>query len=472
MSHPCWPAAAPPPPPLHTHTHTHTHNTHRGTLDCNRNPGQLGHEAQDAAFFARYEIDWLKSDSCYASPDHSTARHDYGVMRDALNATGRPIWFALCGWQPWYAWEGAGGGAALGNSWRVGMDTGGGWGPVMSNVQDMLAGGPNGTSLAPYARPGGFNDMSLLLNPGMGSGASAMSNDRHRSQFGLHCIFNANMLMTGNLSALDPFVLATWGNAEAVAVNQDVAHTFVQLPLEAGAGARALQPARVAECGGEPAAQNWTLNAPAAGFLTNAASRLCLNVDACGSAIVYDGCTTTGGTCAGANRYSNEQWALDARGALVSALPGGRCASVGADGTLALAPCAPGPGPLPPAQAWRYSAASGELVSGSGQCLTVAAPPPPGYSSLLVGRQLADGSWALLGVNNGNASAPLVCGAPCLAAMGLAGQALALRDVWARADLPPAAPGSALQLDAPPNGGSAFWRVSAKGGAVTQGLDS
>jgi alpha-galactosidase len=35
----------------------------RGTLDCNKNPGQLGHEAQDAAFFARHGIDWFKSDS-------------------------------------------------------------------------------------------------------------------------------------------------------------------------------------------------------------------------------------------------------------------------------------------------------------------------------------------------------------------------------------------------------------------------
>jgi hypothetical protein len=334
----------------------------------------------------------------------------------------------------------------------------------MSNVQDMLAGGPNGTSLAPYGRPGGFNDMSLLLNPGMGSGANLMSNDRHRSQFGLHCIFNANMLMTGNLSALDPFVLATWGNAEAVAVNQDVAHTFVQLPLEAGAAAAAaagLQPATVAECGGEPAAQNWTFNAPAAGFLTNAASRTCLNVDACGSAVIYDGCTTTGSTCAGPGKFSNEQWALDARGGLVSALPGARCASVGSDGALALAPCAPGPAPLPPSQAWRYNAATGELVAGSGLCLTVGAPPPPpALASLLVGRQLADGSWALLALNNANASAPLVCGAPCLAAMGLAGQDLALRDVWARADLPPVAAASELRMPAPANGGSAFWRVA------------
>ena len=115
----------------------------RGTLDCAKNPGQLGFEAQDAAFFAKTKIDWFKSDSCYASGDQQTAIAEYGKMRDALNATGRPIWFALCGWLPWYAPVGA----TLGNSWRIGEDTGGGWANVLSNAASML-------SLGQFAGPG------------------------------------------------------------------------------------------------------------------------------------------------------------------------------------------------------------------------------------------------------------------------------------------------------------------------------
>jgi alpha-galactosidase len=85
-------------------------------------------------------------------------------MRDALNKTGRKIWFALCGWNSFYAWQPPGGGGrTLGNSWRVNVDTGQGWGPVMSNMNAMLYGGPNKTSLAAWARPGGWNDMCLLL---------------------------------------------------------------------------------------------------------------------------------------------------------------------------------------------------------------------------------------------------------------------------------------------------------------------
>jgi alpha-galactosidase len=74
----------------------------RGTYDCAKNPGNLGYEQQDADFYASLGIAWLKSDSCYASQDPDTAFAEYGKMRDALanatSKTGKPIWFALCGW--------------------------------------------------------------------------------------------------------------------------------------------------------------------------------------------------------------------------------------------------------------------------------------------------------------------------------------------------------------------------------------
>lgn len=39
----------------------------------------------------------MKEDSCNAVSDHGTAFAEYGKMRDALNSTGRPIFFSLCG---------------------------------------------------------------------------------------------------------------------------------------------------------------------------------------------------------------------------------------------------------------------------------------------------------------------------------------------------------------------------------------
>jgi len=428
----------------------------RGTLDCAKNPGQLGHETQDAQFFARNEVDWFKSDSCYATGNSSEAFSQYATMRDALNATGRPIWFALCGWLPMYAPVGQ----TLGNSWRIGADTGGGWGPVMSNVASAL-------SLGQFAGPrpggGGWNDLSLLLLPGMGNGANLMSNERHRSQFNLHCIFAANMLMTGNMSAASPYVLSTWGNAEAVAVNQDEGYVpFVQLPHSVRLGESVYIQAHMAECGGEPALQNWTFTQPGfpPSFVFNAASDQCLNVEACASTIIYDGCVTSGGTCSGPGTFKNEQFELTAEGALVSLLEpaGTHCATVAANLTLSLAPCSSPPGDD---QTFSYVAATGELQSKGGLCLTApGAGPPSNISSLLVGRAMRDGSWALLALNNAAANATITCGADCFAAMGFAASdEVVVRDLYAHADVNTTLAGGGLDVLVGASGASTFLRL-------------
>ena len=43
-------------------------------------------------------MDYVKEDSCNATGNHTAAFAQYGLMRDALNATGRRIYFDLCGW--------------------------------------------------------------------------------------------------------------------------------------------------------------------------------------------------------------------------------------------------------------------------------------------------------------------------------------------------------------------------------------
>lgn len=65
-----------------------------------------------------------------------------GKMRDALNKTGRPIVFSLCGWNPWYAPEGY----SLGNLWRIGPDDTN-WPGVLTNIDIN-------SQLSQYARPG------------------------------------------------------------------------------------------------------------------------------------------------------------------------------------------------------------------------------------------------------------------------------------------------------------------------------
>ena len=66
-----------------------------GYKTCGGRPGSLGYEKKDAETYASWGIDFLKYDNCYS--DGSKPEVRYPIMRDALNQTGRPIFYSLCG---------------------------------------------------------------------------------------------------------------------------------------------------------------------------------------------------------------------------------------------------------------------------------------------------------------------------------------------------------------------------------------
>ena len=239
----------------------------------------------------------------------------------------------------------------------------------------------------------------------------------------------------------------------------------------------------MAECGGEPDLQRWAFSAANSppgfppDFLVNDApggSLTCVNVEACESTIIYDGCTISGpGTCSGPGTFKNEQWSLRADGALVSALGGAaapRCATVSAsDATLSLAACA---SPISDAQAFAYVPATGELQSKGGLCLTApSAGPPSNTSSLLVGRRLHDGAWALVALNNAAAAATVTCDAACLAAMGFApADLVAVRDLYLHALVNTTVAGGGLDVAVGASGASTFLRLSKAAAAAGAAL--
>lgn len=45
-------------------------------------------------YLTNEQVDFLKYDNCFA--DKTSPKVRYPVMRDALNATGRPIYFSMC----------------------------------------------------------------------------------------------------------------------------------------------------------------------------------------------------------------------------------------------------------------------------------------------------------------------------------------------------------------------------------------
>ena len=144
--------------------------TDRGTALCSgvNGTGSLGREAADAAWFVARGVSFVKEDSCAASDDHEVAFAEYARFRDGLNATGVPILFNLCGWNPFYAPVGH----ALANSWRIGPDAAQ-WSTILVNLDFS-------SQVWQFAGPGGFNDLDML---GGCTVFGPMSSQQRRAQF-------------------------------------------------------------------------------------------------------------------------------------------------------------------------------------------------------------------------------------------------------------------------------------------------
>jgi len=176
--------------------------TDRGTKTCAGRPGALGYEKIDADTYAAWTVDYLKEDSCYATSDHNQAFKQYGTMRDALNRTGRPIFFSLCGWEEWYAPVGYN----LGNSWRIGPDDST-WKDVIDDVNIDLR-------VHKYSGPGGWNDPCLLLGENLPF-------EQAKTQFSLWCVMAAPLLISSNVRDMTDKYLQIYTNKELIAVSQD-----------------------------------------------------------------------------------------------------------------------------------------------------------------------------------------------------------------------------------------------------------
>lgn len=182
--------------------------TDRGVWTCGARPGSAGYETRDARTFAEWGVDYLKVDSCNAPDNPRDAITEYAKMRDALNATGRPVFLALCGWSPWYAEVGE----ALGNSWRVARDVNGIcelWNTISIN-----------SVLGSYAGPGAWNDPDALISSTDGARVKMLP-QQSRTQFSLWAVMAAPLILGADVEKLSSYDLETYRNEEVIAVNQD-----------------------------------------------------------------------------------------------------------------------------------------------------------------------------------------------------------------------------------------------------------
>ncbi|PWZ14647.1 Alpha-galactosidase 3 [Zea mays] len=161
-----------------------------GKFTCQVRPGSLGHENDDAAIFASWGIDYLK----------------YPPMRDALNSTGRQIFYSLCEWGQYdpALWAGK-----VGNSWRTTDDITDTW-KSMTDIADK------NNKWASYAGPGGWNDPDMLE---VGNGGMTLA--EYRSHFSIWALMKAPLLIGCDVRNMTSETMEILSNKEVIQVNQD-----------------------------------------------------------------------------------------------------------------------------------------------------------------------------------------------------------------------------------------------------------
>jgi alpha-galactosidase len=174
-----------------------------GTKTCAGRPGSFGHEYQDALQYARWGVDYLKEDWCYA--ENINPKGAYKLMRDALHAAGRPIYFSLCEWGSNKPWEWAG---DIGHSWRT-------TGDIENNFKSVLKILDLQNGLRKYAGPGHWNDPDMLE---VGNG---MPVNEDRAHFSMWCMLAAPLILGNDIRSMSKETADIIMNKEVIAIDQD-----------------------------------------------------------------------------------------------------------------------------------------------------------------------------------------------------------------------------------------------------------
>jgi len=193
-----------------------------GPKTCGKYEGSYGHEAQDAATYAAWGIDYLKYDWCsyrqiaQTETDLPELQKPYRLMRAELDQVNRDIVFSLCQY-------------GMGDVSRWGAEVGGNLWRTTGDIRDTWTQlekiGFSQNGLEPYAKPGHWNDPDMLVVGKVGWGflmhRSRLTPDEQRLHLTLWSMLAAPLLIGCDMTKLDPFTLSLLTNDEVLEVNQD-----------------------------------------------------------------------------------------------------------------------------------------------------------------------------------------------------------------------------------------------------------
>jgi alpha-galactosidase len=382
-----------------------------GHYTCAGRPGSLGYEKIDASTYASWEVDYLKYDNC--NTDGTSPKVRYPVMRDALNASGRHIFYSMCEWgvEDPATWS-----APVGNSWRTTGDISDSW----SSMTSLL---DQNNRWASYAAPGGWNDPDMLE---VGNGH--MTTAEYRAHFSLWCLMKSPLLVGCDITKMSADTLAILTAPEVIAVNQDplgvqgslITSKLMQRPA---GWMPAAEPAalEVRACKSGAVSQQFVLQSDS----TIRNQGLCVDITDCKSANeaaveTYTCHPTDTNSCA---QSKNQLWDYGSDQTIKSRMDG-RCLDVYnfAGPKVQMYSCNAGTN-----QKWTFNSADSTLRN-NGLCLTAIA----GSELLQVYAGLqADKSQVAVLFNRAQAAANMTLS---FSDIGMSG-AHKVRDLWARKDL-------------------------------------
>ena len=209
-----------------------------GPYTCGMCTGSWGYEWRDAKTYADWGFDFLKYDRCtYASKKFRgeilnnpgmgrglvNETHPYRLMGEAIKAQNRDIVFSLCqyGLQNVQTWgENVGG-----QCWRTTGDLRDTYPHVANNIDRQV-------DYWPYARPGAWNDMDMLVVGTMRLPSSHkfeimdwhktnLTPNEHYTHVSMWAILCSPLVIGCDLTRMDDFTRALLTNDEVIEVNQD-----------------------------------------------------------------------------------------------------------------------------------------------------------------------------------------------------------------------------------------------------------
>jgi hypothetical protein len=310
-----------------------------------------------------------------------------------------------------------------------------------------------------FAGPGAWNDPCLLLGKDM-HGNVDVTDQQGRAQFSMWAIMAAPLLMSSNVRNLTDFQLETYSNDEVIAVDQDIlGRPGQRLVGGALSGGSDTTPTTLQTCSPGSTAQQWAPNTPAAGYMQNIGSTLCLNTDDCTPNIQMFQCILNGPTCCGDTCVDNMKFILNANGSITSPSMPGTCLTDNGNGNqVSLQSCGAGA-----SQVFAYDETSKTVSGGLNNLCLTAGSTSNATRANIWGRPLSDGSWAFTFVNaHPTLAQDLVCDQACLSATGWEpSQLLQVRDLWAHSYLANTTTSVGISVSQlAPNGGVEMFKLT------------